>query len=220
MQLLLTHKANFVLAYNNHFSKNLEIKDFDWSQIRVIFIARSFTAYQQGAANFEDFPIELWEVSRYQNDLINLNQIQTKKKAEPITTLVKSPIAKQITKEVKTFSLEDHVSRGNEKTQELFNKLRREIFELDDRIIEKPVSWYVGYKIRYQNFVSVHIFKEKLKIYVRSPKIDDPKKMFTKVPPSYGWGKTPLWLGEINNDSDLDYATVIIRQAYEIAPDK
>jgi len=220
MQLLLTHKANFVLAYNNHFGKNLEIKDFDWSQIRVIFIARSFTAYQQGAANFENFPIELWEVSRYQNDLLNINQIQTKKKAESITKFIESPEAKRITKEVKTYTLEDHISKGSEQTQELFKKIQREIFELDDRVQEKPVSWYVGYKIRYQNFCSVQIFKDRLKVNVRCPKIDDPKKVFKKIPGGYGWGKTPIWYWDITNDKDLDYAMTVIRQGYEVAPDK
>ena len=220
MQLLLTHKDNFVLAYNNHFGKNLEIKDFDWSQIRVIFIARSFTAYQQGAANFENFPIELWEVSRYQNDLLNINQIQTKKKAESITKFIESPETKQITKEVKTFTVEEHLSKINEKMQDLFKKLQREIFELDDRVQEKAVTNYVGYKIRYQVFCSVHFFKEKLKIYVRCNNIDDPKKVFKKIPDTYKWGKTSLWYWNITNDKDLDYAMTIIRQGYEIAPDK
>ncbi len=220
MQLLLTHKADFVLAYNNKFAKNCEIKDFDWSQIRVVFIARSFTAYQQGAANFENFPIELWEVTRYQNDLIDLNQLQTKKKAESITKFVESPVAKQITKEVKTYTLEEHVSKANDQTQELFKKLQREIFELDDRIQEKPVSWYVGYKIRYQNFCSVKFYKDKLKIYVRVNEIDDPKKYFKKVPDNYGWGRTHLWYWDIANDKDLDYAMTIIRQSYDFAPDK
>ena len=220
MQLLLTHKANFVLAYNNRFGKNLEIKDFDWSQIRVIFIARSFTAYQQGAANFENFPIELWEVSRYQNDLININQIQTKKKAESITKFIESSETKQITKEVKTYTLEDHLLRSGEQIQELFKKLQREIFEIDDRVQEKPVMTYVGYKIRYQVFCSVHFFKDKLRIYVRCTNIDDPKKVFTKVPDSYKWGKTALWYCDIKDDKDLDYVMMVIKQGYEIAPDK
>lgn len=220
MQLLLTHKANFVLAYNNHFGKNLEIKDFDWSQIRVIFIARSFTAYQQGAANFENFPIELWEVSRYQNDLININQIQTKKKAESITKFIESPETKQIAKEVKIYNIEDHLSKSSETIQELFRKLQREIFEIDDRVQEKPVTTYIGYKIRYQNFCSVHFFKDKLKIYVRCNEIDDPKKVFKKIPDEYKWGKTALWYWDISTDKDLDYAMTIIRQGYEVAPDK
>lgn len=220
MQLLLTHKANFVLAYNNHFGKNLEIKDFDWSQIRVIFIARSFTVYQQGAANFENFPIELWEVSRYQNDLININQIQTKKKAESITKYIESAETKQIAKEVKTYTVEDHLAKSSEKIQELFKKLQREIFEIDDRILEKPVLTYVGYKIRYQVFCSVHFFKDKLKIYIRCNKIDDPKKVFKKVPDSYKWGKTSLWYWDLKDEKEIDYAMTVIRQGYEIAPDK
>ena len=220
MQLLLVHKANFVLAYNNRFNKNTEIKDFDWSQIRIIFIARSFTPYQIGAANFENFPIELWELSHYQNDLISLNQIKTQKKADSITKLINDPIAKKMSTEIKTFTLEDHLKKGNEKTRDLFTKLQREIFELDDRIQEKPVSWYIGYKIRYQNFCFVEIFKEKIKIFVRCPQIEDPLKLFKKVPSNYGWGRTHLWFGYIKNEKEMDYAMTIVRQSYDIAPDK
>lgn len=220
MQLLLTHKADFVLAYNHKFNKNLQVKDFDWGQIRVMFIARSFTAYQQGATNFQDFPIELWEATRYQKDLFNLNQIKSSKKAESITKLVKNSTTAQITKEIKTYTLEDNLIKGNEQTKELFSKLQREIFEIDDRVQEKPVSWYVGYRIRYQNFCSVSIFKDKLKIYVRALKIDDPKNLFKKVPNKWEWGKTPLWYWDIKNEKDIDYAIPIIRQGYEAAPDK
>jgi predicted transport protein len=220
MQLLLTHKADFVLAYNHKFNKNLQVKNFDWGQIRVMFIARSFTAYQQGATNFQDFPIELWEATRYQKDLLNLNQIKSNKKAESITKLVKNSTTVQITKEIKTYTLEDHLAKGDEWTKELFFKLQREIFELDDRVQEKPVINYIGYKIRYQNFCSVHFFKDKIRIEVRCPRIDDPKNVFKKYPDSYLWGKTPLWYWDIKNEKDIDYAIPIIRQGYEAAPDK
>ena len=98
--------------------------------------------------------------------------------------------------------------------------MREKILLLDDRIIEKPVSWYIGNKIRYFNFASVQLFKNKIKIYVRNKKINDYKKIFRKVPTSYGWGKTPLWWTDISNNNEVSYVMEIIKESYEAAPDK
>src|SRR3989344_6110239 len=61
LALLLNNKADFVLEYNEKCKKNLRKDDIDWSQSKVLFIASSFTKYQQEAIGFQDLPIELWE---------------------------------------------------------------------------------------------------------------------------------------------------------------
>jgi hypothetical protein len=62
LALLLNNKADFILEYNEKCKKNLRKDEVDWSQSMVIFIAQSFTKYQQEAIGFQDLPIELWEV--------------------------------------------------------------------------------------------------------------------------------------------------------------
>ena len=57
LALLLNNKADFVLEYNEKCKKNIRKDDVDWSQSRVIFIASSFTKYQQEAIGFQDLPI-------------------------------------------------------------------------------------------------------------------------------------------------------------------
>ena len=220
LSLMLNNKANFVLAYITKTGKKATVTDFDWSQVRVIFVAKSFTQYQHGATNFKDFPIELWEFNRYENGLLDVKQIQSSKKAESITKVIKNNSASEIISQVKTYTVQDHLLKSSEKIQDLFMTLQREIFEIDDRVQEKPVGGYVGYKIRYKNFCSIHFFKDKLKIYVRVNKIDDPKKVFKQILIKYKWGKIPLWFWEINDEKDIDYAMTVIRQGYEIAPDK
>jgi len=59
LSLMLNNKADFILEYNEKMKDNLERKDVDWSQSRVLFLANSFTVYQQNAINFKDLPIEL-----------------------------------------------------------------------------------------------------------------------------------------------------------------
>ena len=75
LALLLNNKADFVLEYDEKCKKNLKKDDVDWSQSKVMFIAQSFTKYQQEAIGFQDLPIELWEVKKYDEDLVLFNQV-------------------------------------------------------------------------------------------------------------------------------------------------
>lgn len=58
---------------NNHLKRN----DVDWSQSRVMFIAPIFTTYQKESINFKDLPIELWEINKYENNMVSLTQINS-----------------------------------------------------------------------------------------------------------------------------------------------
>lgn len=46
LALMLNHKSDFILEYNETTGKNLKRTDVDWTQSKVIFIAPSFTNYQ------------------------------------------------------------------------------------------------------------------------------------------------------------------------------
>lgn len=221
LSLLLNNKAEFTLHYNEIKNKNFRMGDIDWSQSRIIFIAREFTPYQKGAIGFRDLPIEIWEVQFMEGGLISFSQIKPAETQESITKVTKSRAIEKVTQEVKTFTFEDHYRKASPMIKQLVNKLRERIFSLDENIKEKPVQNYLGYKLNWYNFVSVHVYKGKLKIYVRKKKLEkDNNKKFTKVPASYEWGKTPLWWIDITNDKDLDYIFEVIKESYEAAPDR
>jgi len=218
--LMLNHKAEFILEYNERRNANLKRTDVDWSQSKVLFIAPSFTAHQKGAIAFKGLPIELWEVTLFKDNLILYNQVKPPEVSESIEKITKDKTIETVSKQVKTYTLDDHLSKTSGPIRDLFTKVQREIFELDSRIQEKPVSWYIGYKIRYHNFCSISIYKGKLRIYTRLEKIDDPKARFKKVPAKWAWGKTTIWYTDISKESEIDYVMTIVRQGYEAAPDK
>lgn len=220
LALMLNNKAEFILEYNERKNTNLKRENIDWSQSRVLFIAPSFTAHQKGAIAFKDLPLELWEVTLYKDNLVLYNQIKPPQVSESIEKVTKNKTVTSVSTQVKKYTLEEHLTKASEKTKDLFNKIQREIFELDSRVLEKPVSWYIGYRIRYHNFCSISIYKDKLRAYTRVDKIDDPKNKFKKIPSKYEWGKTPIWYWDITSDSDIDYAMTVLRQGYEAAPDK
>jgi hypothetical protein len=92
LNLLLKNKADFILEYNESPSSNRSLKreEVDWSQSRIIFIAPEFTKYQQHAIGFKDLGIQLWEVHKYNNDLLVFNEVKSPSTKEPITTIAKN----------------------------------------------------------------------------------------------------------------------------------
>lgn len=221
LALLLNNKADFVLHHNAMKNKNLKKDDIDWSQSRIIFIAKEFTPYQKGAIGFRDLPIELWEVQLMEGNIISFSQIKAADTQESITRVGKSRTIEKVAQEVKAPTVEDHYQKASAAIKLLLNQLRDRIFILDENIKEKPVKNYLGYRLNWYNFVFVHVYKDKLKIYVRKKKLEkDKKKKFTKVPASYEWGKTPLWWIDISKEEDLHYVTEVIRESYETAPDR
>lgn len=221
LSLLLNNKAEFVLHYNEMKDKNLRMGNIDWSQSRIFFIAKEFTPYQKGAIGFRDLPIELWEVQFMEGNLISFAQIKSAETQESITKVTKSHAIERVTQEVKTFVLEDHYRKASPMTKLLLDKLRERIFSLDENIKEKPVQNYLGYKLNWYNFVSIHVFREKLKIEVRKKKLEkDKEKRFTKYPARYRYGKTPLWWANISKEVELNYFFEVIKESYEAAPDK
>ena len=101
----LITKQIFILLYNENRNKSLRKNDIDWSQSRIIFVSPNFTNYQRKAIEFKDLPIELWEIKKYANDLVSLNQIQSSEKSGFIADLSqKTEVMKKVNREVKVYN--------------------------------------------------------------------------------------------------------------------
>ena len=90
---LLNHKADFVLKYNQVFHANRGLEDFDWTQVRVLFIAPSYTVYQMNSINFSDLPMELWKIKRYENGILSFEQIKPMNTSASISGYVSKTIS-------------------------------------------------------------------------------------------------------------------------------
>ncbi|HEY6914030.1 MAG TPA: hypothetical protein VI413_05080, partial [Paludibacter sp.] len=86
MSLMLNNKADFILEYNEHSGVQLKKDDVDWSQSKVFFISLGFTDYQKHSINFKDVPFELWEIKRYENNLLGM--IQHKNNSDESITII------------------------------------------------------------------------------------------------------------------------------------
>jgi len=77
LNLMHNNKADFVLEYNKRSTHQLNRKDVDWSQSRIIFVSSALMKNQQYPRGFKDLGVELWEVHKYTNNLIGFDEMKT-----------------------------------------------------------------------------------------------------------------------------------------------
>ncbi len=213
LSLMLNRKGDFIVEYNER-DKNILKKDsVDWSQSKVIFIAPSFTTFQREAINFKNLPIELWEIRRYQNDLVSYTRIQSATKVqESISTITKeSEQIQKIEKEVAIYSEEELVNKGSDQIKELYEKIKNIILSLDDIDIV-PKKHYISFK-GYRNIFDAIINKNSLIIVLNLSKgeLKDEKNLVTDVSKKGHWGSGDYQIS-LTNDENIDDVIPLLKQ--------
>lgn len=215
LSLMLNNKAEFVLEYNKQTQSQLQKEDIDWTQSKIIFISQSFTSYQKQATNFKDLPIELWEIKRYEDNSISLNQLISPSSNESIKTVSKTgTVAEKVSREVKKYTEDDHITCVPEEIIELYNKFKDMVLSIADGITIRPRKWYIGFVAK-TNFTDVLLQKSKIKIWVNLKKahIDDPKKLARDISNIGHWGNGDYEIS-ISDDKNLEYILSLVKQAY------
>lgn len=221
LSLVMNNRADYVLRYNQTKKVSLTKEDFDWSQTRVIFIARSFTAYQQGAINFKDLPIELWEVARYTNDVVLYDQIQSSTENSSINDLGTNKKIQSISKEVKSYTEESVLkSYPDGMGKIIYQHLKEKINLIDPNIVVHPTKTYVAFRVanNWRNIIAFHFFKDKLRMDIlRAEPSDfkDPEKRVYYMKDSMKHFNQHISSIEFTNKNDIDYGTYIIQQVYD-----
>jgi len=219
MSLLLNNRSDFILEYNENCGGQLKKNDVDWTQSKVIFVSPYFTDFQKHSINFKDVPFELWEIKRYENNLIGLIQHKTSSDVSisSIQGVDKENIVTSISKEIKIHSEYDHINHKKvlESTKHLYSDLKDRILNLSGDIEIVPRKLYIGFKKK-NNFFSVYIGKNELWCWINMKKgeLDDPKGLCRDVSNigHYGPGEYDL---SIKQDTDLDYVMFLINQSFK-----
>ena len=190
-----SHKADFVLKYDQVFSASKGTNDFDWTQVRVIFIAPQYTTYQIGSIQFKNLPMELWRIKRYENNLLEFIHIEPAENSASISGFVPNAIigngggtvveGEQPTDvgEVVVYSEEDRMEDGSEEMQELYKEIREMIKSLDSEISIKPTKLYIGFLFQNHNLIDVKLQKRSLIMWLNAPYgiYDDPYNLIKDV---------------------------------------
>jgi len=218
LALMVNNKAEFILQYNESMQDNLKRNDVDWEQSKVIFVSNHFTTYQRKAIEFKDLPIELWEVRKFENNLVLFNEIKPAEAKESIKTVSKNKTIQSVSREVKKYSVDDHFGEDWNMSWEIYQKLRDRILEIDDRIVESPRKPYIGFKIGNSNVCGIVPYKSKNVLWLgrTQPKdLKDPDKKVVYRKKSYDHYNQHISDFNLTDESDVDYAIFLARQVYE-----
>ncbi|AXH83413.1 TPA: DUF5655 domain-containing protein [Haemophilus influenzae] len=214
LNLMLEYKADFIVEYNEKQKVPLKRNDVDWSQSKVIFVSPAFNDFQIQATNFKDLPIELWEVNRFDNDIITLNIINKLKSAPNIKAVSNEKREElSILKEIKVYQESDHLADKTDFIQELYESFRQAILNLDQNIEINVRKLYIAFK-KDRNIADIRIQQKNLKIWINLPygELDDPKNLAKNVSNTGHWGNGDYEIA-VESTQYLEYIMSLIKQA-------
>ena len=225
LSTMLNNKSDFVLEFNETMKETLKRDSIDWSQSRIIFVSPSFSSYQKTSVDFKDVPFELWEISRFSNNTISLNQISsTSKESIKGVGKEKSTVINNVTDEIEVFDEDSHLKNVSEKVKSLYFELK-----------ERSSNWD-GIEFRFKkNYVSL-LNKNKVKVYLNIQKnqikihmlrridfkgdvtsqkvifdLKDPNNLFELKKGSHKEQYEFL----MKNEKDLDYLVFLLKQKFD-----
>lgn len=214
LSTVLNNKADIILEYNETLNKSLKRENVDWSQTKVIFISQSFNKYQKDSLNFKNLPIELYEIKKYDNEIIYFNIIKGRENSEDINVISKvNTEIQKVSKEIKKYSLEDHLKDINENIIELFNVFKERLEIIIPEIEIEPKKLYIAFKSNKKNIADFHLQKNSLKIWLNAKygEIDDFKKISKNVSNTGHWGNGDYEI-LVKDNKNFEYIISLIQE--------
>jgi len=214
LKLMLERKADFVLQYNIKTKSSLTIQDIDWSQSRIIFVSPIYTSYQLNATDFKNIPVDLIKVTRYEDDIIEIDFIK-KTSTVKVQDINMEPSKNDVNKEVVVYTEEDHLAKVSENIKRLYEELKNRILELDD-IDVNVKKLYIAFKGS-RNIVDIGFNKNEIKIYINMKKgtLQDPLNITRDISSVGHWGNGDYWV-IINKQDDIDNVIYLVKQSLKI----
>ena len=221
LSTMLNNKSDFVLEYNETTGSNLKRDEVDWTQSRVIFVSPSFSQYQRDSVNFKDIPFELWEVKRFDGDVIGFNRLITGSK-ESIKGFETN--SDSVLSEVSVEDEDSILKRVPESIQKIYHELKERMSSWEDisfNAKQHYISVLRGNKVK----IYLNLQKSQLKIDmirrvdfngdVQSVPIrfttDDPKNLFSLVVSDH----KEVYTCSVTDTSGLDYLLMVMKQKFD-----
>ncbi len=214
---MLNNKAEFILEYNERLDKNLKRDDVDWSQSKIVFISQSFSKFQRETINFKDLPIELYELKRFENDIISFTEIKGNRISESIKTIAPSgELFEKVNKEIVTYTLDYHKALGSIESLDLFEIFKDKVLEMLPDLNMDFKKRYIAFKKDKKNIFDLLIQKSQLKLWlnVKAGELEDPKILAKDVSNTGHWGNGDYEI-VFDNDDNLEYILSLIKELYK-----
>ena len=214
LKLMLERKADFVLQYNIKTRSSLTTQDIDWSQSRIIFVSPIYTAYQLNATDFKNIPVDLVKVTRYEDDIIEIDFIKKTSNVK-VQDIQMESIQNDVNKEIIVYTEEDHLSKVSDNIKRVYEELKTRILELDDIDVEAK-KLYIAFK-GIRNIADIELHKNKLKIYINMKRgsLNDPLKLTKDISGIGHWGNGDYCI-IIDKKDDIDNVIPLIKQSLKV----
>ncbi|MCI6216375.1 MAG: DUF5655 domain-containing protein [Mollicutes bacterium] len=219
LNTFLRRKADFVLLYNEVKKQSKLVKDFDWSQTKLVFISPKFTSYQLKSVAFKNFAnFHLFEIKQYANGMISFEEKEVERDFDANLHGNEKSEADLIRKEIDTYTEAEHLNKANEGIRELYELLKERILELGDIKIV-PKKMYIAFKAA-TNVCDVVVRKSDilLMLNLQEDQLKDNDKvcrLMKKDGNKIGhWGNGDYQV-LLKEPEELDYLMTLIRQSYK-----
>lgn len=158
----------------------------------------------------------MWEVKGYSNNTILFNQIQAPQTSESITTVTqKSDVVRRVSQEVKMYSEQLHLEKGNGIIKSVYKEFKDAILSISNEVSIKPTAKYIAF-MSTTNFVDIVVYKGQLNLFLNMRKgtLNDPKNLARDVSSVGHWrnGDYQIVVSELSN---LGYLLSLFRQSYD-----
>lgn len=211
---LLCRKEAFVLLYNQVYKKNENANsaEFDWTQSKIIFVSPIYNSYQLGGNNYIDLPIELYKITKYDEDIVVIDKIN--KSGNVKFKNLEYTESSNGNREFVARTEEDHLRVASEELQNIYQDFRDKVLNLGDIDVE-PKKVYIAFK-GYTNICDVEIKRNSLKVHInlKNGKINDPNGIVQLAEQGH-WGNGDYQY-VIENSDQVDIVMPFIRQSYEV----
>lgn len=190
-------------------NKNTSDLEVDWSEVRLITIAKRYSKWDISLITHLDTNIECYSYSYHKDELdIHLDPIINQYKKRNTSSTGGSSGGG-----TKTYTLDDHREKASKEFKPFFDKFRNEVLNLGENIEEGFVPEYIKYVVN-TTFLAVHVRKNWLILQLRvdEKSFKDPTNLSKDIS-QRGWSVTR----EIKYDKNTDLNKIInlIKQAYE-----
>ena len=219
---LLNRKADFVLLYNEVMNESKLVKDFDWSQTRIVFVSPKFTKNQLDATAFTNMAFELYEVTKYDNGLYFVNSINQKKihyNEDKVKT--EDSIVKKVNREIVVYDEDSLFGDSTDMTKELYKELDELIMQIDSELEPKFNKFYLGYKIDAKhNVVALWPKKDWIEVVlnVKIGELNDTYGLAYDIS-NRKWPSAQYAI-HFDENTDIDDVVGLIKQAYKFLKNK
>lgn len=215
LHTMLDRKSDIVLLYNEMTGVSKLVKDFDWAAARIYFVSPQFTEYQKAATGYQKMPFKLFEINRYVNGIVTVDEINEDKLREEPIVLSENENVESVNREIVVYTEEDHYRRTTETIRDVYTALKERILELGDIRIE-PKKVYIAFKYDSVNICDVEFFKNSLKVFINVSEgnLNDPLSR-TRLINHIGHHGNGDYDFSLKDMDDIDYLIALIKQSYK-----